>query len=115
MSLINPTYSDAILALVPNAVFVTVNNEITVWESQENQPSNQEINAKLEELNAQVPFEICKQQAKALLASSDWSVLSDVGLANQADFVAYRTTLRNYVINPVENPQFPTEPNPVWS
>ena len=57
----------------------------------------------------------CKEQAKALLSASDWSVLSDVGLQNAADFVAYRNTLRNLVINPVEAPVFPTEPNPVWS
>lgn len=57
----------------------------------------------------------CKEQAKQLLAASDWSVLSDVGLQNAADFVAYRSALRNLVINPVENPVFPTEPNPVWS
>lgn len=57
----------------------------------------------------------CKEQAKSLLAASDWSVLSDVGLQNAADFVAYRSALRNLVINPVENPVFPTEPNPVWS
>lgn len=57
----------------------------------------------------------CKEQAKQLLAASDWSVLSDVGLQNAADFVAYRSALRNLVINPVENPVFPIEPNPVWS
>ena len=57
----------------------------------------------------------CKEQAKSLLAASDWSVLSDVGLQNAADFVAYRSALRNLVINPVENPVVPTEPNPVWS
>lgn len=57
----------------------------------------------------------CKEQAKALLSASDWSVLSDVGLQNAADFVAYRSTLRNLVISPVETPVFPTEPNPVWS
>lgn len=114
MSVINPTYSDAILALVPNAVFVTVNDEITVWESTEQQPTKQAIEAKLAELNAQVPLEKCKEKAKELLASSDWSVLSDVGLQNSADFVTYRGILRGLVISPVENPDFPTEPNPIW-
>lgn len=56
----------------------------------------------------------CKEQAKTLLAASDWSVLSDVGLQNAADFVTYRSTLRNLVINPVENPDFPTSPEPIW-
>jgi len=57
----------------------------------------------------------CKEQAKQLLSASDWSVLSDVGLQNAADFVTYRGILRGLVISPVEAPQFPTEPNPVWS
>lgn len=56
----------------------------------------------------------CKEQSKTLLSASDWSVLSDVGLQNAADFVTYRGILRGLVISPVENPDFPTAPNPVW-
>lgn len=57
---------------------------------------------------------ICKQQAKSLLSNSDWAALPDVGLANQADFDAYRKILRNYAINPVAEPTFPVEPKAVW-
>jgi hypothetical protein len=57
----------------------------------------------------------CRSQAIALLAATDWAVLPDVGLANQADFVFYRLNLRNLVRNPVANPVFGTEPTPVWS
>ncbi len=58
----------------------------------------------------------CKEKAKELIASSDWSVLSDVSttLTNQNEFIAYRTILRNLIINPEVNPQFPTEPVPIW-
>lgn len=64
----------------------------------------------LEELIAE-----CKSKAKALLAQTDWSVLPDVGLANKADFESYRASLRNLVINPVAEPVFAIEPEPVWS
>jgi hypothetical protein len=57
----------------------------------------------------------CKSKAKQLLAKSDWAVLPDVGLANQEQFIFYRLNLRNLVKNPVINPVFETEPNPVWA
>lgn len=66
-------------------------------------------------VDVQVKLDVCKQQAKQLLAATDWSVLPDVGLANQDDFVFYRLNLRNLVKNPVANPVFGTEPTPVWS
>lgn len=55
-----------------------------------------------------------KNKAKYLLEQTDWSVLSDVGLANSADFITYRGILRGLVINPVENPTFPTKPQAIW-
>ena len=57
----------------------------------------------------------CKDQAKQLIANSDWSVLPDVNITNKVEFELYRTQLRNLIINPVEDPIFPTEPNPIWS
>lgn len=56
----------------------------------------------------------CKNQAKQFIASSDWSVLPDVKISNKSDFESYRSVLRNYILNPVENPVFPEEPNPIW-
>ncbi len=61
-------------------------------------------------------LEQCKNKAKYLLANSDWSTLPDVQtqLENYNDFVAYRSQLRELVINPVEEPVFPTEPEAKW-
>lgn len=58
----------------------------------------------------------CKDKAKQLLSQSDWSTLPDVQtqLSNYQDFVTYRSQLRNLVINPVENPVFPSEPEARW-
>ena len=69
--------------------------------------------------NQQVLEEIkkdnCKSKAKDLIANCDWSVLPDVKLQNKIDFENYRSQLRNYIINPVETPIFPNEPQPIWS
>ena len=57
----------------------------------------------------------CKATAKDKLAASDWSVLPDVQISNKADFENYRAILRGYVISPVTNPTWPTEPTPIWN
>jgi hypothetical protein len=71
-----------------------------------------------EELIAQ-----CKQTATATLNSTDWTSIPDVAdplksnpyLINQADFVAYRSIVRGYAVNPVVDPVFPTTPTEQWS
>jgi len=57
----------------------------------------------------------CKTKAQSLLSQSDWSMVSDVGLKNQADFVAYRGILRGLVISPVVDAVFPDAPVAVWA
>jgi hypothetical protein len=65
----------------------------------------------------------CKAQATSILQTTDWTSIADVGnpdmanpyLMNQDEFVAYRSTVRNYAVNPVENPVFPTAPTEQWS
>jgi len=71
-----------------------------------------------EELIAQ-----CKQQATAILQTTDWTSIADVGdptksnpyLINQAEFIAYRSIVRGYAVNPVVDPVFPTAPTEQWS
>jgi len=74
-----------------------------------------EVKYNLADVTAQAKKDECVENCKQLLQASDWSVLPDVGLQNQADYVLYRSILRNYVINPVENPDYPTLPTPIWS
>ena len=71
-----------------------------------------------EELIAQ-----CKATATGILQSTDWTSIADVGdptkanpyLINQAEFIAYRSTVRGYAVNPVVDPVFPTAPTEQWS
>jgi hypothetical protein len=73
-----------------------------------------EVTYDLQAVTSQAQKDACKSQAKSLLAASDWAILTDVPLDNKAEFKSYRETLRNLVLNPVENPTFPTEPTPSW-
>jgi hypothetical protein len=57
----------------------------------------------------------CKTKSKELISNCDWSVLPDVKIENKIEFENYRAILRNYILNPVENPVFPTEPTPIWT
>lgn len=71
--------------------------------------------AKLEEEEINYGLYLCKTEAKKRIAATDWSVLPDVGLANTAEFETYRAALRELIKNPVADPVWPTEPEPVWS
>lgn len=73
------------------------------------------VDAKCAELEAQAILRFCKDEAKKRIAATDWSVLPDVGLANVAAFETYRATLRELIKNPVADPVWPTEPEPIWS
>lgn len=97
---------------------VTDNTEesynLIIWEDARKKPTWEELNLEWKKIEINIKKENCKNQAKILIASSDWSVLSDVQIQNKFEFIAYREILRNYILNPVENPNFPTEPNPIW-
>jgi hypothetical protein len=68
-------------------------------------------------------IEKCKATASSILSSTDWTAIPDVAdstksnpyLMNQAEFVAYRSAVRNYAVNPVSNPTFPSAPTEQWS
>lgn len=65
----------------------------------------------------------CSAQAKTILTATDWTSIADVGnpdmanpyLVNQAEFIAYRSTVRGYAVNPVVDPIWPTIPTEQWS
>jgi PHD/YefM family antitoxin component YafN of YafNO toxin-antitoxin module len=72
------------------------------------------ININQEKLS-QFKKQECKNKAKILISQSDWSVLPDVKILNKSEFELYRSKLRAYILEPVEDPIFPIEPNPIWS
>jgi hypothetical protein len=85
------------------------------WYSDTPKPTQEELDALAIPTEDAQAKENCSSTAKSLLANSDWAVLPDVGLANSAEYVTYRGILRGYVLEPVVDPVWPTEPTPVWS
>lgn len=108
---------DALVILRPNAIWSVRGNTYNsiIWSDKvQSKPSEQEVNDQIATNKAQAPLQSCVNKAKELLAASDWSVLPDVNISNKAEFEAYRAQLRTLMFNPVENPVFPTEPQPAW-
>ena len=85
------------------------------FDKEQPKPTKEEIADEIVRQEQQVPFDQCKKKAKELISATDWSVLPDVGLKNKSDFQTYRATLRGLIANPVANPEWPTEPQPIWS
>ena len=64
-----------------------------------------------------------KTQATQILSSTDWTSIADVAdpaksnpyLTNQAEFTAYRSTVRAIAVKPTWDAVFPTAPTEQWS
>jgi len=106
---------DVLESLRPNSKWVISDGVIEWADLDQSEPTKAEIDAELARLSAQQVLEICKDEAKKRIATTDWSVLPDVGISNTAEFEAYRAALRELIKNPVAEPVWPTEPQPVWS
>jgi hypothetical protein len=73
--------------------------------------------------NEQQKAEQNKTQATTILSQTDWTAIPDVAdplksnpyLMNQADFVAYRSTVRAIAVNPTFDAVFPEAPTEQWS
>lgn len=108
----------AMQSLVKNCLFSWSDPYIyenIIWLDPRPIPTKKEWETERNKIIDYQPKQNCKNQAKSLIASSDWSVLPDVNIANKSEFESYRSVLRNYILNPVENPVFPTEPAPIWA
>lgn len=85
------------------------------WFDSDSKPTKEELESKYSQSISINKKNYCKEESKKRIANSDWSVLSDVNITNKVEFENYRSQLRNLIINPVEDPIFPIEPNPIWS
>lgn len=103
-----------------------INNEdyLTLeWFSDTPKPTQEELDALWPSTQETLAKKDCKSQAQFILSSTDWSSIADVGdpaksnpyLVNQSEFIAYRSTIRNYAVNPVADPVWPTPPVEQWS
>lgn len=64
-----------------------------------------------------------KQKGKQILSDTDWTAIPSVAdplqsnpyLTNQAEFLAYRSAVRDIVLNPTWDAVFPIPPEEIWS
>ena len=93
------------------------------WFSDTPKPTQEELDALWPSTEETQAKNTCKAQATLILQQTDWTSISDVGdptkanpyLVNQAEFIAYRSTVRGYAVNPVVDPVWPTQPTEQWS
>jgi hypothetical protein len=93
------------------------------WFSDTPKPTQAELDALWPSTEDEAAKQNCKQQAQIILQNTDWTSIADVGdpakanpyLVNQAEFISYRSTIRNYAVNPVVDPVWPTQPTEQWS
>lgn len=109
----------AMQSLVPNCQFSwgdPYNYKDIDWLDSRPIPTETEWETEKARLIAYQPKQECKNQAKRLLLNSDWSELPSVieQLENANEWKSYRMEIRKYIINPVENPIFPSEPETRW-
>lgn len=88
-----PHFTYAIKALVPDAHFSTSGNEIINWDSEEPQPSDEAIQAKLTELQNAYPMQLLREKRNRKLAETDWRASSDLTLSSE--WSTYRQALRD--------------------
>lgn len=109
---------DALLSLRPGAEWA-INGDTYAglnWlDTKQTKPTEAEVSAEIAKLSDDAPLVACKAEAKSRIAASDWAVLPDVPLTNKTEFEQYRAALRALILNPVKNPVWPTEPQPVWA
>ena len=89
---------DAISALHPTAQFTTNNGKIEEWHSSEiTQPTEEEIEVKLAELQKEEPFKLLREERNRRLAECDWIVTknAEYGYNIPKEWRNYRQALRD--------------------
>ena len=112
------TKADALQSLRPGAEWVLRENELEWLDSIQTEPTEEEIQAKIAELEAAEPMRLLRIQRNQLLAQTDWMALSDRTMTDAQ--IDYRQALRDLPANSTpalnENGQltgvnWPTPPN----
>jgi hypothetical protein len=93
------TKADALLSLCPNAEWIVRGNTVEWKDTNEPEPSESEIQAKIAELTAAEPLRLLRQQRDQKLAQSDWMAVADRTMTPEQ--IAYRQSLRDM---PANNP-----------
>jgi len=117
-------YAEVLSVNYPGQKWAITDNDYSSlqWLEESPAPTQAELDALWSSTQESQGKDVCKKQASQLLYETDWTTIPDVAntannpyLMNQADFIAYRNTVRQLAVNPVPNPTFPTKPTEQWS
>ena len=71
----------SVLTLVPDAQFVSNNEKILQWHDTRPQPTQEEIDKKIAELEAAEPMRLLRLERNQKLTETDWMALNDVAVS----------------------------------
>ena len=104
-------YAKALDILRPNSVWIYREGTGLEWQdTEQTQPSDEELSAKVTEVQAAEPLELLREKRNALLAETDWWANSDLTMT--AEQTAYRQALRDITdsYTSLEDVVWPTKP-----
>ena len=81
--------STAIIALVPEADFSLIGQQKIIWHDSRSQPTEEEINSKIAELEAAEPMRLLRLERNQKLAETDWIIVK--GLEQSIDLTEWKT------------------------
>ena len=93
--------TSVILALTPNAIFSVIGDtyEGINWDETNSQtkPTEDEVNAKVTELNNSEQMNLLREERNKLIAETDWTQLKDISLDSirEKNWKEYRQALRD--------------------
>ena len=85
----------ALRILKPNHTFKVVNGNHLIWEDERPQPTAEQIQEKIAELQAAEPMRLLRIQRDKKLQESDWRTNNDYPYDDADAWATYRTALRN--------------------
>ena len=85
----------ALRILKPNHTFKVVNGTQLIWEDARHQPSEEQIQAKIAELEAAEPMRLLRLERDARIAKTDWRATIDYPGTDQEAWLTYRQALRD--------------------
>ena len=85
--------SNAINSLVPNASFHLIGQKELIWHDSRPQPTEEEINSKIAELEAAEPMRLLRIERDKLISLTDWRFRSD--LSPSQAWIDYCQSLRD--------------------
>jgi len=107
------SFTKAVNALAPNAIWSAKDNKIIQWKSENiEQPSQEAIDAKVAEFDKEIPLNFLRLKRNKLLAKTDWTANSDVTMSDAMK--TYRQQLRDATegldtVEKVQAYEFPEE------